>query len=239
MEIVEVYFPLVSSKKKPSYNFDMRLIAFSFTFLSFFLSLELKAQDERYFRELFLKQYTEDTKELEEKKYSYVVPTPFYTMDVNGDGKTESFVYAKKEAEDWIDIFDHEKKPVFKFQFTSVGAKSRLYKMRFSHIDSEIGLVVFYFYEGVTKYNEMDSSSRLYFLTFHKKDFNQFKMIQGPYLFEEFKGMKGHYHQRVRQVEVMDLNSDQRNEIIVKHHLYSEVYHINKDGSFKVFRKKI
>jgi len=147
----------------------MRLIAFSFTFLSFFLSLELKAQDERYFRELFLKQYTEDTKELEEKKYSYVVPTPFYTMDVNGDGKTESFVYAKKEAEDWIDIFDHEKKPVFKFQFTSVGAKSRLYKMRFSHIDSEIGLVVFYFYEGVTKYNEMDSSSRLYFLTFRKK----------------------------------------------------------------------
>ena len=105
MEIVEVYFPLVSSKKKPSYNFDMSLFAVSLTFLVTFLSLELKAQDERYFRELFLKQYTEDIKVEEEKKYSYVVPTPFYTLDVNGDGKNESFVYSKKEAEDWIDIF--------------------------------------------------------------------------------------------------------------------------------------
>lgn len=217
----------------------MRLSTGILVIIMFFCSLGALAQDERYFRELFLKNYLQDEAVKEKKKYSYTVPTPFYTIDVNHDGKHESFVYSKKESEDWIDIFDHNKKLVYQYRFTSVGAHSRLYKMRFSHIDENIGLVLFYFYEGVVKYNEMESSGRLYFMTFKKKDFSDFKTMQGPYLFEEFKGMKGHYHQRVRNVEVLDLNNDSRNEIIVKHHFYSEVFSVKDDGSFQVFRKKI
>lgn len=217
----------------------MRLSTGILILLAFLGSSGLFAQDERYFRELFLKNYREEEEGTVKKNYTYTVPTPFYTIDVNQDGKPESFVYSKKDSEDWVDIFDHEKKPVFKYRFTTVGAHSRLYKMRFSNIDENIGVVIFYFYEGVVKYHELDSSARLYFMTYKRSDFSNFKMIQGPYLFSEFKGMKGHYHQRIKQVEVMDLNNDKRNEIIIKHHLYSEVYSIKEDGSFQGFSKKI
>jgi len=217
----------------------MRLSTGILIFLCFFGNIVLYAQDERYFRELFLKKYTEDEEGLKKKKYSYTVPTPFYTIDVNQDGKNESFVYSKKESEDWIDIFDHDKKLVYKYQFVTVGANSRLYKIRFTNIDANIGLAIFYFYEGVVNYHELESSARVYFLTYKRSEFNNFKMIQGPYLFSEFKGMKGHYHQRIKQIEVMDLNNDQRNEIIIKHHLYSEVFSVKEDGSFQGFAKKI
>lgn len=217
----------------------MRLSTGILIIFSFMTSFELWSQDERYFRELFLKKYHEDEVGETKKNYSYTVPTPFYTIDVNFDGKNESFVYSKKESEDWIDIFDHEKKAVFKYRFDSVGAKSRLYKIRFTNIDENVGLAIFYFYEGVVNYHELDSSARLYFLTFKRADFSNFKMVQGPYLFQEFKGMKGHYHQRIKQVEVIDLNNDQRKEIIIKHHLYSIVYRIKDDGSFEQFRNKM
>ncbi len=213
----------------------MRLSTGILLLIVYFQCLGVFAQDERYFRELFLKNYQIDEAKDVKKTYFYTVPTPFYTIDINHDGKNESFVYSKKESEDWIDIFDHDKNIVFKYKFNTVGAKSRLYKIRFSNVDKNIGLAIFYFYEGVVNYHELDSSARLYFLTFKRQDFSQFKMIQGPYLFEEFKGMKGHYHQRIKQVEVMDLNNDNRNEIIIKHHLYSEVYAIKENGDFLVF----
>lgn len=217
----------------------MRLSTGILIILAFLGSSGLFAQDERYFRELFLKNYREEEAGETKKKYSYIVPSPFYTIDVNQDGKKESFVYSKKESEDWVDIFDHDKKLVFKYRFHSVGAHGRVYKIRFTQIDENVGLAIFYYYEGVTKYHELDSSARLYFLTFKRSDFSNFKMLQGPYLFQEYRGMKGHYHQRIKQVEVMDLNNDKRNEIIVKHHLYSEVYSIKEDGSFQSFPKRI
>ncbi len=203
-------------------------------FCALLIPCGLLAQDERYFRELFVKEKIEKVEV--KKTYKYTVPTPFYSLDVNGDGKNESFVYSKKESEDWLDIFDSEKNPIFSYKFDTFGVKSRLYKMRFSSIDENIGIALCYFYEGHVKYSETDSSGRVYLLTFHKKKFDNFKMLKGPYLFYEHKGLKRGYVRRIKDVEILDLNNDKRNEVLFKHNLYSEVYSITNDGTIQSYR---
>ncbi len=214
----------------------MRLKKSKILLISLFLSLGALAQDERYIRELFLKKFDAENSKALKKTYSYIVPTPFYTLDVSGDGKPESFVYAKKENEDWLDIFDSDKKMIYQFKFDAMGFDSRLYKIRFASIDKEVGVALLYYYEGATKYYELESTARIYIMTFKRQTFSDFKVLKGPYLFREYRDQRNQYSERVKDVEIMDLNGDKRNEIVFKHHLYSEVVIVKPDGKFQEYR---
>ena len=97
--------------------------------------------------------------------------------------------------------------------------------------------MVLYYYEGISKYTEMQSTSRIYLVTIDNNDLKTMKAFKGPSVFEEHKSLKGHYHLRNYQVYLQDLNNDGIKEVIVKYRNVSQVLLYDGDGKWKSFRQ--
>ncbi len=203
-------------------------------------SLAAQAQDERFFRSLFNGEANSEARlEDREKKYSYILHTPMYALDLNDDGKSEYVVYVKKDSEDWLVILDQYKEKLFSYKFETKGFDSALFKVEKKTINSDANILVLHYYEGKTKYINYQSTARIYAMSVDKLKENKmkFSVITGPSFFEEYKSRLGHFHIRNYSVNVLDLNGDKSNELIIKFRQQSTVYTYNGDGHWLTFRQ--
>jgi hypothetical protein len=197
-------------------------------------------QDERYFRQIFSGELTKDELKPDDKKYSYFLHTPFYSVDLNRDKNPEEIIFVKKDSEDWIEIFENHagvRNKVFSYRFETKGYDSELFRIEFKKLSDTTSVMVLYYYEGISKYTEMQSTSRIYLVTIDNNDLKTMKAFKGPSVFEEHKSLKGHYHLRNYQVYLQDLNNDGIKEVIVKYRNVSQVLLYDGDGKWKSFRQ--
>ncbi len=196
------------------------------------------SQDERYFRQIFSGELVKEKAEVGEKKYSYYIHTPYYALDLNHDKVPEEIVYVKKDSEDWIEIFENakgERKKIFSYRFETKGYNSELFRIELKNLSPKTSVLVLYFYEGVSKYTEMQASSRIYLVTIDNNDLKTLTAFKGPSFFDEHKSFKGHYHLRNYQVYFQDLNNDGVKEFISKFREVSQVFIYDGNGKWKSF----
>ena len=195
-------------------------------------------QDERYFRQIFSGELIKGESRPEDKKYSFNIHTPYYDLDLNHDGNPEQIVFVKKDGEDWVEIFEQnnlEKKKIFSYRFETKGFNSELYRIEFKKLSPKTYVILMYYFEGISRYIEMQSTARLYVGTIDNDDLKTISVFKGPSFFEEKKSLKGHYHRRNYEVYLQDLNNDQVKELIIKHNLMSQVFIYNGNGEWKGF----
>jgi hypothetical protein len=92
-----------------------------------------------------------------------------------------------------------------------------------------------YYYEGLSKYTEMQSTSRIYAITIDNDNLKSLTAFKGPSVYEEHKSLKGHYHLRNYQVYLQDLNNDGTKELIVKFRETSQVFIYDGNGKWQTF----
>lgn len=195
-------------------------------------------QDERYFRQIFSGELAKDVSKSEENKYSYFIHTPYYSMDLNQDGVTEQIVFVKKDSEDWIEVFEEKsgiKVRIFGYRFETKGFDSELFRIELKKLSATTSILVLYYYEGLSRYTEIQGTSRIYAITIDNRDLKTMTAFKGPSFFEEHKSLKGHYHLRNYQVYLQDLNKDDIKELVVKYRETSQVFLYNGNGTWKTF----
>lgn len=195
-------------------------------------------QDERYFRQIFSGELSREKAGADDKKYSYFIHTPYYEVDLNRDKTPEELIFVKKDSEDWIEIFEKkagERKKIFSYRFETKGYDSELYRIELKTLSPSASILILYYYEGLSKYTEMQSTSRVYAITIDHNDLKTLSGFKGPAFFEEYRSLKGHYHLRNYQVYLQDLNNDDIKELIVKFHLTSQVFMYEGQGKWKTF----
>lgn len=201
------------------------------------MSWRATAQDERYFRQLFSGEINKDKAEVEEKRYSYFVHTPYYALDLNRDGVPEQIVFVKKDNEDWIEILNSSKKKIFGYLFENKGYDSELFRVELKTLSASTSILLLYYYEGISKYINFQGTSRVYAITIDNNDLNTMKTLKGPSFFDEQKTFKGHYHKRNYEIILEDLNRDGVKELIVKHRNTSTVFMYKGLGLWQTFNQ--
>jgi hypothetical protein len=201
------------------------------------MSWRATAQDERYFRQLFSGEINKGKAEVDEKKYSYFVHTPYYALDLNRDGLPEQIVFVKKDNEDWIEILNSDKKKIFGYLFENKGYDSELFRVELKTLGPTTSILLLYYYEGISKYINFQGTSRVYAITIDNNDLNTMKAFKGPSFFDEQKTFKGHYHKRNYEVILEDLNRDGVKELIVKHRNTSTVFMYKGHGLWQTFNQ--
>ena len=206
------------------------------TLLCFFLfSLGTSAQDERQFRDLFAGEFDSNVKDESIKEYKFMANTPLYKIDLNSDHRKESIVFESKDGESWIHILAYDQTRLKSFKLETNGYKARVYKIRMKNLSNSTLSLVVYFYEGVTEYTELNSTSRLYFITVDKKSLESLSMFKGPIFWEEKRSAQKHYHQRPNHLSFIDLNKNGTREIVVKQGQNSSVFMYKGMGSWLSF----
>ena len=196
-------------------------------------------QDERFFRQIFsgdLKDgVPKDQSEQIKRSFWYKAQTPFYELDLNRDGITERIVFAKKDNEDWIDIFDHVRNKIFSYRFENMGINSGLYRIEQRTLSPETDILFLYYYVGSTKFMNTDASARLYLLTIDRRNLKSLHVLKASSFFEERRTFRQHYHQSKYSVELREVNNDLVKEVIVSHRGMNEVFLYRGDGKWKTF----
>lgn len=201
------------------------------------LSWGAMAQDERYFRQLFSGELTHKNEEIDEKKYSYLVHTPYYAIDLTRDGVNENIVFVKKDNEDWIEILDSNKVKIFSYRFENKGFDSELFRVELKTLSPSTSILLLYYYEGISRYINFQGTSRVYALTIDNNDLKTMSVLKGPSFFDEQKTFKGHYHKRNYFVYLEDLDKNKIKELIIKHRDYSYVFVYSGNGKWQTFNQ--
>ncbi len=193
-------------------------------FLLIHAPLNIWAQDETIFRELYLYADKEKIKKRVEKDYKLKARSNRHLIDMTGDDRPESFYTAKKDGEDWFHLFDNKGKEVFRYQLDANGPWARLFRIQKRVLNDKTDVYLLYFYEGITKYLNFKGTSRLYLLTIDNKDLKSASVYKGPILWDETRDFRDHYHQRKYEVSLFDLDRDKIREVTVNYGRMSRVY---------------
>lgn len=197
-----------------------------------FFAVFLRAQDERLVRD-FLSGALHEEKPVSVPEVSFKARTGRYRFDLNRDGKPESFYFSKWDGQDWLTVYDHKERAVFRHYFEAAGPLSRAYKWEVRDLSSKTRLFLIHFFEGRTDYLKLRGSARLYFLTMDDNDLKTLRMFKGPLVWDEYDDRRGHYHQRARVVSLVDLNRDRVFEVVVQHHLVARVFQYFGGGQWR------
>ncbi|NOT79761.1 MAG: hypothetical protein HOP07_12275 [Bacteriovoracaceae bacterium] len=200
------------------------------------MSWSINAQDERYLRQIFSGELNKE-KEIAARKYSYVIHTPYYALDLNGNNLFEYIVFVKKDSEDWIEILDENKLKIFSYQFEAKGFDSELYRVELKRLGPQVSILLLYYYEGISRYLNFQGTSRVYAITIDNQDLKTLKAFKGTVYFDETKNMKGHYHKRNYQVFLEDLNNDSVKELIIKYRRMTDVFLYKGEGKWQTFNQ--
>lgn len=190
----------------------------------FLLSQILCAQDERTFRELLLEKARDNKSKVQRPKYDFKARGHRYYLDLDGDDRPESFFASKRDGEDWLDLFNHKGERIFDFKFDTVGSWSRVYKVQMRKISKTAKLLIIYFYEGVTKHVDFQGTGRVYFLTWDNDDLSTLSMYKGPYIWDENRTFRSHYHQRKFELSMFDFDKDYSREVAIRYGSITRVY---------------
>ena len=207
----------------------------SITLILIILSVSAFAQDERLFRKIVTGELTRDRQQDEKSSYKYQVRSDRYQLDINNDGTEESFFTAKRDGEDWIYFFNNKGAEFYKFRFDTLGTNSRIYKIQKRKLNSEVDIMIVYFFEGVTDFLEFEGTSRVYFFTMQKQKLSTLKAYKGPYVWQEHKSFKNYYKQRSSEVSLFDFDKDGMREVAVRYNLITRVFKFHKNGEWSQF----
>ena len=187
-------------------------------------SISVRSQDERVFRELLTHKIQEDKERSRKPEYDYKARGHRYYLDLNGDELPESFFISKKDGGDWLELFDRAGEKIYDYKFDTIGSWSRVFKLQMRNISSEAKLVILYFYEGITRYVNFQGTARVYFLTWDNNDLSTLSMYKGPYVWDEKRDFRNHYHQRKFELSMFDFDDDYTREIAIRYGSITRVY---------------
>ena len=196
---------------------------------------ETWSQDERTFRELLLYQAKKDQENAKKPEYDYKVTGNRYFLDLTGDDRPESFFVAKRDGQDWVEFFDNKNEKLYEFKFDTVGSWSRVYRVQKRKISETSNVLIFYFFEGITRYVNFRGSARVYFLSWDGDDLSTLNMFKGPYVWDEQRTFRNHYHQRKSEVSMYDFNNDDVREIAVRYGSITRVFKYMGKGSWQQY----
>ncbi len=211
---------------------NMKFMLFTLLFL---LSANIYSQDERSFRDLFKAELDKEVREDSTEEAKYVVNTPLYKIDLDGDHRKESIFYELKDGMSWIHFLNYDESRLKSFKLDVNGFGAKVYKVRVRNLSPDVLGLVFYFYEGLTKYTEMNSTVRLYFATIESQNLSNIYMEKGPIFWEEKRTRQGHYFQRPNQLSFVDFNKNGTKEILIKQGNTSSVFMYLKKGKWLKF----
>lgn len=199
----------------------MRFLLLSFLILH---SAVLQAQDERFFRKLFSGELRSREEKQKPDDLKFQVAGKQYRLDMNGDGRVESFVSEKRNGIEWLNIHNYKGEIIYRTSLETKGLNSWLYKISMRRISPQTKVFILYFYEGAVEYLEYRAQAHVYFLTMDDNKLDSLKINKGAAIFDEYESFKKHYHARPYKLELIDLNKDGVKEILVKYHLNQWVY---------------
>lgn len=177
-----------------------------------FLISHAYGQDERYFRDIFSGALVKKSKE-EKLPPKVVVHSPFYRMDINGDGVPELFRTSKRDNIDWFELYDFRDHLIFEYELATQGISSGIYKLTLVQLSSTTKAVLVHFYEGFTESTRFDGTARLYVMTIDDSDLSKISMVRGPHFYHEFAKVREQYFRRPMSVNVVDYNNDGVKEV--------------------------
>lgn len=194
------------------------------------------AQDERYFRELFSGELAGLNKgEEKSKKYSFIISSAHYQLDLNKDGFSESVAFVKKDNEDWLEIYNYKKELIFSYLLENKGPGSEIYRIEYKPISGNSNVLLLHYYEGSTNYLHFQGTARIYAVTIDNNNLKTLKAFRGATFFDETKNLKGHYHIRSYDVFLEDLDHNGIKELVVKFRNISTVFHYQGNGKWKEY----
>jgi hypothetical protein len=200
------------------------------------MSWGAKAQDERYFRQIFSGELNKKQEELETKNYSFITHSPYYALDLDRDGNPEQVAFVKKDGEDWVEILNKDKKKIFSYRLENKGYGSELFKIEMKTLGPHTTVLLLYYYEGVSRYIDFQGTSGIYAMTIDNNDLSTLSVFKGPSFFDEMRTFKGHYHKRNYQIYLEDLNNDLVKELVVKFKNTNRVFIYKGEGKWQTFR---
>jgi hypothetical protein len=181
------------------------------------LSGPIRAQDERYFRQIF----SGDLPKSDEAIISAPVMTvsgPGYRIDLNRDGVEEVLQAQKRDGVDWIEIRNSSQSKIFESKLFAMGGASTLYKIRLVDLSEKVRALLLFLDEGITKGKRFESTARFYVLTFEDNNLSKMSLVQGPHYFHEKEGQRDMYWRRDYNVNIFDIDGDGLKEIAVQYH---------------------
>lgn len=156
-------------------------------------------------------------------------------VDLTDDHRPEKLFTAKRDGEDWLQIYGHDGELVFKKTLDTQGPWSRLYRIQVRKLNEQSKVMVLYFYEGITRYLEFQGTTRIYFVSYDNNDLKTLRMYKGPVIWDEKRGFKEHYHQRIYDVSFYDLDGDKTREVSISYGRMNRVYKYLGNGSWYNF----
>jgi len=211
----------------------MRLAILSLAMMALFVN-PVGAQDERFWRKLLSGELTEEVVKTPEAP-KWVFASPVYRLDMNSDGKDESIQVLKRDGMDWLDITGHDGTQLLQAKLWAMGSGSGIYRLRLLDLSKTVRAMVIFLYEGKTESRKLESSARLYFLTFEGKDLKTMKVAAGPRYWHEFEGVREQYWRRLYSLNIVDYNGDGTKDINVEFNHMQSIWMYQGQGLWKSF----
>lgn len=163
---------------------------------------------------------------LKDKNYYHKVKVSSkkYVIDLNRDGKDDSFQTVKMDGNDFIRINDEYGRQVFRAMLETKGRNSSIFHASFKAVNKDTDVLILHFYEGETQAAIYEASARLYFITIPKRDFKNISMTKGPFFWMEKERAAGKYYNRRYSVNTIDYNNDGNREISISFNRINRVY---------------
>lgn len=200
----------------------------------FFLSWQLHAQDERYYRQMLAGDLPELLQEVKETPVTpFVVEGPLYSVDLNQDGHNEALQPLKRDGVDWLIIHDSTKRKIFEGKILATGGESAISKIRLVQLSPKVRALIVYLDEGATRGKAFESTAKLFVLSFEDSDLSTLSLVPGPHFYHEREAQREQYLLRDYQVTVADLNGDGTREITVHYNHIQRVMEYQGKGQWK------
>lgn len=179
-------------------------------------SVSAFGQDERFYRELLA---GEALTSLTEKAELVVTPISvsgkLYQFDLNGDGQAEKLQPVKRDGVDALIIHDSSGNEIFEARLWASGGESVIRKLRLVRLSEKTRCLLIFLDEGVTSGTQIESTGRIYLLSFENNDLKTLSLAQGPHIFHEKEAARDQYLRRSYSVDVTDLDGNGVREVIV------------------------
>lgn len=206
-------------------------------FFFFLLSWNtVRAQDERYYRQIFTGELPKLVQEHKEAPlHQYNLMGPAYRLDLNADGIEETLRPQKRDGVDWLEIRDASERKIMEAKLPANGGNGHLYKIRLMNLSPKLKTLVLFMDEGETRGKRFEATARLYFISFENNDFSTLSLSQGPHFFHEREAQREQYWRRIYLVDALDFNQDGTKEIIVHYNHIQRVYMYEGKGHWRKF----
>ncbi len=207
----------------------------SLIFLLFLLLVgPLRAQDERYYRQILGGGLPKQDERVEEASVTqFNVSGAAYYFDLNQDKLEEVIRPQKRDGVDWLEISHSSGTKIFEAKLQAMGAESSIYKIKVVNISQTVRAAIIFLDEGYTKGRKFESTARIFVLSFENNDLSKMVLTEGPHHFHEKEAQRDQYWRRDLMVNVYDIDGDGIREITVQYNSIQRIMKYKGNGEWK------